>query len=95
MKKFLKILSIIILSLIACYTIFIIEESVRLSKNQHSKPLIIINEYSDNNTTRYESIGFHLTNKYGAPGIDEKAKVICIGQEIWLFNHFLIWGWIS
>lgn len=91
MKKFFKILSIIILSLIACYIIFIIEEGVRLSKNQTAKPLIILNTEINNGNITYNSLGIKLTNKHGVV----EDKKILVSQEFWLFDHFLIWAWIS
>ena len=41
MKRTFKILGITIISIIAIYTIFIIEESIRTSNNMNSKPVII------------------------------------------------------
>ena len=76
MKKILKILEIIIISLIGLFTIFIFEESIRLEHYPNSKPLIIIDKimcskddwicYGDDKkyTEEYYSIGFSLKMNY-------------------------------
>ena len=91
MKRTFKILGITIISIIAIYTIFIIEESIRTSNNMNSKPLIILNKENKKENITYNSLGFKLTNKYGVV----EDKKILIGQEFWLFDSFLIWAWIS
>ena len=42
MKKVLKIVGIVLLSIIGIYTIFVVEESIRLSNNVDAKPVIVI-----------------------------------------------------
>ncbi len=91
MKRTFKILGITIISIIAIYTIFIIEESIRTSNNMNSKPVIILNTEINNDNITYNSLGFKLNNKYGVV----EDKKILIGQEFWLFDSFLIWAWIS
>lgn len=91
MKRTFKILGITIISIIAIYTIFIIEESIRTSNNMNSKPLIILNKETKKENITYNSLGFKLTNKYGVV----EDKKILIGQEFWLFDSFIIWAWIS
>ncbi len=88
MKKFLKFTGITIVSIILIYVLFIVEESIRLSNNAVAKPLIVFEEYKTREITIYKSIGFTLKN-------DECNKGLCGGQEFWLFDKFLIWGWIS
>lgn len=89
------ILSIILLFTLL-YTIFIIEESIRISNDSSAKPLIILKEESDYEIITYYSIGFRLTNRYGYSQIDyEENKKVIVGQDLWLFDIFLIWGWIS
>ena len=95
MKKHFKIVGIIVIVIISIYTLFILEESIRLSHNINAKPLIILNVDNGSDSVIYESIGFKLSNKYGYPQIGDSDKVVCVGQEIWLFKYFLIWGWIS
>ena len=43
MKRSFKIIGIVVLSIIGIYTLFIVEESVRLSRNVDARPLIINN----------------------------------------------------
>ena len=91
MKRTFKILGITIISIIAIYTIFIIEESIRTSNNMNSKPVIILNKETKKENITYNSLGFKLTNKYGVV----EDKKILIGQEFWLFDSCLISAWIS
>ena len=73
-----------------------IEESVRISNNSNEKPLIILKEEYSYDVITYYSVGFRLTNKYGYAQLDyQKDKKVIVGQELWLFDMFLIWGWIS
>lgn len=97
MKKIVKIVGIVLLSIIGIYTIFVIEESIRLSNNVDAKPMIVIFETdlnkSVNSSITYDSVGFKLINKYSDTNVDEKLDII--GQEFWLFDTFMLWGWIS
>lgn len=92
MKKIIKIVGIVLLSIMGVYTIFVVEESIRLSKDSSNKPLIILKETnidkSVDDTVCYDSIGFKLVNKYG-------LESSMVGQEFWLFDTFMLWGWIS
>ena len=96
MKKTIKIARSIVVILILIYTLFIVEESIRLSNNSLAVPLIVFEEsYSDDdNNVIYESIGFTLTTKF-ANFSGSTDMVYPIAQEFWLFDKFLIWGWIS
>ena len=91
MKKVLKIIGIVLLSIIGIYTLFVIEESIRLSNNVDAKPMLVILKTdfnkSVNSSVTYDSIGFKLINKY--------SDTFIIGQEFWLFDTFMLWGWIS
>ena len=100
MKKVLKIVGIVLLSIIGVYTIFVVEESIRLSNNVDAKPVIVIFktdlDKSVNNSVTYDSLGFKLVNKYGKPQVEEEnIELILVSQEFWLFNTFMLWGWIS
>lgn len=97
MKKVLKIIGIVLLSIIGIYTIFVIEESIRLSNNVDAKPMLVIFKTdfnkSVNSSVTYDSIGFKLINKYSDTNVNEEPFII--GQEFWLFDTFMLWGWIS
>lgn len=109
MKKFLKILEIIIISLIGLFTIFIFEESIRLEHYPNSKPLIIIDKimcskddwicYGDDKkyTEEYYSIGFSLKmNYYLDKNSSEDNHIYQLtGKEFMLFNKFRLWTWVS
>ncbi len=103
MKKIIKIISIIIISIILVYTLFVTEESIRLQKGGNT-PLIILNGTCDDNLmyndiyeTSCQSIGFSIKRQYvyePSPASDVRFYHI-IKEEFWLFDKFLIWGWIS
>lgn len=100
MKKVFKIIGIILLSIIGIYSLFIVEESIRLSKNVDTKPAIVffksdLNKSVDDEVIYY-SLGFKLVNKYGSYQVDDKRlDLVIVGQEFWLFDTFMLWGWIS
>ena len=82
--------------IILIYSFFVLEESIRISNNLDAKPLIVLNKEYNYDKVTYNSIGFKLTNRYGFVQLnyDNDEKVI-LGQELWLFNVFLLWGWIN
>ncbi len=105
----LKKILIVICSIILVYFAFIFEESIRLKNDTESKPLIILDkvfcdkedaicygndlEYKE----EYISLGFNYIQRYA---LDEQASednlsYHIVAEEFWLFNKFLIWGWIS
>jgi hypothetical protein len=93
MKLYFKILFIVLFIIIGVYSIFIFEESTRLLNNSDSKPLIVIREEKGKNLITYRSLGFKLTNIYGIGMLGDEDTIV--SQELWLFDSFLIWSWIS
>ena len=52
-------------------------------------------EYTgDDGDVTYKSLGFTLTTEF-AKFSESDDMVYPISQELWLFDKFLIWGWIS
>ena len=96
MKKYLKITMIVMLSVVVIYVLFITEEVIRLSHNSLAEPLIVFEEEytGDDGDVTYKSLGFTLTTEI-AKFSENKDMVYPISQELWLFDKFLIWGWIS
>ncbi len=96
MKKILKIIGIAILSVVLVYTLFIVEESIRLSNNSLAEPLIVFEEScsSSEGAVTYKSLGFTLITEY-ANFEGSNDRVYPMAQEFWLFDRFLIWAWIS
>ena len=103
MKKNIKIIIIILASIIFIYALFITEESIRIEKG--GEPLIILNGTCNHNeiplTNNYEttcqSIGFKIKRRYAyefTPASDVRTFYL-VKEEFWLFDKFLIWGWIS
>ena len=95
MRKIIKIIALIFLSIIFIYALFITEESIRLSHNKLSEPLIVFNKtYSGpNGDVTYESFGFKIKNIYAC----SNSKDLCYvtGQTFYLFDTFILWAWIS
>ena len=60
MKRTIKIIIFVFLSIIVLYALFITEECIRLSHNKLSKPLIVFNETfsGPNGDITYQSLGF-------------------------------------
>ena len=95
-KKVVKIIGIVMLSFILAYTLFIVEESIRLSNNSLAEPLIVFEEsYSGSvGDATYKSLGFTLVTEY-AYFEGSNDRVYPISQEFWLFDRFLICAWIN
>ena len=103
MKKTLKIIGIILLSLIIIYALFITEESIRLKKDGE-KPLIILGGTCDKLETTEKSyktdckgLGYSIKKEYllGGQVGDESIGHVPISGEFLLFGKFIIWGWIA
>ena len=94
-KSVIKVIGIVILSFFLIYTLFIVEEFIRLSNNSLAEPLIVFGEsYSDDGATAYKSLGFTLITEYSNnEGLIDKSNPV--SQEFWLFDRLLIWAWIS
>ena len=95
MKQTIKIILPLILLPLILYALFIAVESIRLSNNKLSEPLIVFNEtYSGTNgDVTYQSLGFKLKNMYGCP----KSKDLCyvIGQTFYISDNYILWAWVS
>lgn len=91
MKILKKVLASILIILLI-YGLFIFEEVMRISIRKGSKPLIVLKEEDTYDGATYHSIGYKLINNYYHKSND---LVIVNGQEIWIFDIFMIWGWIS
>ena len=91
MKKFLKILGLIIIIPIIIYILFITEEIIRLSESLQ-EPLIVIEETNTYDSVTYKSLGYTLNRNYNCLSDD-----LCIVNEVefLLFDKYFIWGWIS
>ena len=95
MKKTIKIITLVILSILFIYALFITEESIRLLNNKLAEPLIVFKETytGSNGDITYQSLGFKLKNIYACP----TSKDLCYitGQTFYLFDIFILWAWIS
>ena len=91
MKKFLKILGLIIIIPIIIYILFITEEIIRLSESLQ-EPLIVIEEVNTYDSVTYKSLGYTLNRNYNC-----LSDGLCIVNEVefLLFDKYFIWGWIS
>ena len=102
MKKVIKLIVILVVSLLTIYILFLTEESIRLQKG--GEPLIILNEPCDNTQisnfsyeTTCHSIGFKIKKRYTyEPRPESDVRIVyLVEEEFWLFDKFLIWGWVS
>lgn len=107
MKKVFKITLIVFITIICIYALFLTEESIRL-KNGGKAPVIILRDsgYCDGDktehtemryTTNCKGIGYRIEREYlfgGQTNETDKGYVL-IKEEFWLFDKFLLWGWIS
>ena len=108
MKKSIKAILIILGILLIGYIMFMVEESVRLQNDYKAEPLIVIDKvmcskdsyacYGKNGEyeEKYTSLGFVLKRSYV---LDEYATAEShsyhiVSSEFWLFNKYMLWGWI-
>lgn len=93
MKKTIKMITLVILSILFIYVLFITEESIRLLNNKLAEPLIMFNETytGSNGDITYQSLGFKLKNIYAC----STSKDLCYvtGQTFYLFDIFILWAW--
>ena len=94
MKSILKIIGKTSGIIILIYVLFIAEESIRLSIKKSAEPLIVFEEkyINEGKELTYKSLEFTYNMSFSCRSSD-----LCFlsGQEFWLFDKFLIWGWIS
>ena len=91
MKKFLKIIGLIIIVPIIIYILFITEEIIRLSESLQ-EPLIVLEEINTYDSVTYKSLGYTLNRNYNC-----LSDGLCIVNEVefLLFDKYFIYGWIS
>lgn len=95
-------LLIILISTICIFTIFMVEECIRLKVNKNSVPLIIFHndeEYSEDPKQKeetYYSLGFKVEMDYylDDKSSDDNYMYNIVGKEFHLFNVFVLWAWI-
>lgn len=94
MKKILKITGKTIGIIILIYTLFIAEESIRLSIKKLGRPLIIFEEKYTNNGEDcvYKSLGFTYTTSFTCRSSD---LCFLFSQEFRLFDKILMWAWVK
>lgn len=102
MKQLLNIIFGIIITVLILFTIYIVVESVRL-RNGESLPLIVTGGTCDGDKTEHiedyetdcEGIGFSIRRKYVLDTSTKDKTFNLIQEEFWLFDKFMLWGWIS
>ena len=104
MKKVLKILLLIIVSVSFLYAVFIFEESIRL-QNGKGSPLIKLGgtctsdkiEHISNYKEDCIGLGYRIKREYilGEQSSEDNKIFYLIHEEFWLFDKFLIRGWIA
>ena len=104
MRRFLIILGIVLSSLVVVYIFFVSEESIRL-KRGGEHPLIITGGTCDGDKTEHtgsyktdcHSLGFRLEREYvlDEKSSDDNKMYKLVREEFWLFEKYLVWGWVS
>ena len=104
MKKTIKIVLLVLLSLLLLYSIFVLEESIRLKHG--SLPLIItggvcsakdivkpdLNGYNID----CKGLGYSIKREYRLGGmIKDDNEYRVIREEFWLFDKYLLWASVS
>lgn len=97
-----KKLVIAVISVICIFSIFIVEECIRLSVN-YSMPLIVLHvdkKYSNDSQqldATYYSLGFKTEMKYYLDDNSSQDNHMyrLVGEEFYLFNKILLWAWVS
>jgi len=104
-----KAILIIFGSIILLYSVFILEESIRLSHNEGSKPLIVLDKvfcskedygcYDMNGEyeEKYISLGFVFKQGYylDEGSTSDNYNYHLYKEEFYLFNKIFLWGWIN
>ena len=101
-----KIILIITLSLLAVFTIFITEESIRLKNKIDDKPLIVTDrtkicltclEPGEEVEFEWLSLGYKVKAKYymKKESSDDLKLIQVTSKEFLLFNKIRLWAWIS
>lgn len=105
MKKILKIIFIVIMSLLLIYGVFILEESHRLKK-EGTTPLIITGGVCNNDNIEKDAhgyiidckgLGYRIKREYLLGGMagNDYTEYRLIKEEFWLFDKYLLWGFVS
>ena len=104
MRKTFKVIGIVLIIIVLIYALFIIEESIRLKKDGEY-PLIItnskycnkngnINSISSNYEIKCNGLGYSIIREY-SPREESSDIYYYIRGEFWLFDKYLLWGWIT
>lgn len=84
----------IILVLFVFYGTLACIDAVRLKDKIGEKPIITVREERENNTVKYEGLGYSVIYHFGEI-TDEGVAVDGCGAEFRLFDKFLLWAWIE
>ena len=106
MKKGFKIILIILAAIVIVFSIFILEESIRLKNNDNALPLIVTDktkycvsciEIGEEIEMEYYSIGYKVKINYykSEKSHNDLVFIGVSGKEFYLFNKFMLWSWIS
>ena len=103
MKKGFKIILIILAAIVIVFSIFILEESIRLKNNDNALPLIVTDktkycvsciEIGEEIEMEYYSIGYKVKIKYykSEKSHNDLVFIGVSGKEFYLFNEFMLWS---
>lgn len=103
MKTFIKL----IIVLVILYGFFLAEESIRI-KYSRQDPIYIIKSSGECDSEEVEhteksyqtsckGLGYRIDREYllGGEVDDESKGYVLVKEEFWIFDKFMLWGWIS
>ena len=96
MKKVLKILGIVLLSIILILCLYVTVEAIRLRTMKLGlEPLISLERVEDDTKLYYKGIGYSITYQIHKNQNYDLMLVEIQGAEFRLFDKILIWAWIE
>ena len=95
MKKVLKIIGIVLLSLVLIWCLYVTVEAIRLRTMKLGlKPLITLEEVKEDTKIYYKGLGYSITYQIQTKQNYDVVLINILGAEFRVFDKFLIWAWI-
>lgn len=96
MKKVLKIIGIVLLSLVLIWCLYVTVEAIRLRTMKLGlEPLIALERGEDDTKLYYKGLGYSVTYQIHKKQNYDLILTSILGGEFRLFDKILIWSWIE
>jgi len=96
MKKVLKILGIVLISLIFIWCLYITVDAIRLRTMKLGlEPLITLERIEEDTKLYYKGLGYSVTYHVETEQDYDLILIAINGAEFKLFDRILIWTWIE